>query len=416
MTMPALANAYDEPTGAPAIPVGGNGSTLCVIVPTRNESGNVVPLIERAEQALHGYDAQLLFVDDSTDDTPTVIQQAAETARIPVRLLHREVGDRTGGLGGAVLAGIRASHSEWVAVMDGDLQHPPEMLSSLLDAGQRGGYDVVIGSRYCGAGNAAGLSSRTRSLVSSASNAAASALFPRRLAGVSDPMSGLFAVRRAAIDTSQMRPLGFKILLELLARHDGLRVTEVPFTFAARHAGNSKASWREGVRYLRQLANLRMATSGATGRFIRFGLVGASGLLVNLVALHALIGLRLGTSQHVVDATAAVLATQIAIAWNFVLTEQWAFDGRARRQTWPVRAALYWALCSAALAAQLPIATLVQSWTGWSYVGATAVTVLALVVVRYLLVDRLMYRRAARRALALSSVPNGLATARAEAR
>jgi dolichol-phosphate mannosyltransferase len=89
-------------------------------------------------------------------------------------------------------------------------------------------------------------------------------MFPRRLAGVTDPMSGLFAVRVAAIDTTRLRPLGFKILLEILARHEGLRVTEVPFRFAARHAGDSKASWREGVRYLRQLANLRMTSVSRT--------------------------------------------------------------------------------------------------------------------------------------------------------
>src|SRR4051812_25898232 len=105
MIMPAIAEPYDErpagaasaasslaePTGSPSVPEGGYASALCVIVPTRNESGNIDPLIERAAQALQGYEAELLFVDDSTDDTPMVILRAAQTAQLGVRLLHREV-------------------------------------------------------------------------------------------------------------------------------------------------------------------------------------------------------------------------------------------------------------------------------------------------------------------------------------
>ena len=87
-------------------------------------------------------------------------------------------------------------------------------------------------------------------------------LFPRTLAPVTDPMSGFFVVRTLAIDPAALRPRGFKILLEVLVRTPRLRVAEVPFEFAERHAGKSKASAREMARYLRQLVALRITTAG----------------------------------------------------------------------------------------------------------------------------------------------------------
>lgn len=144
--------------------------------------------------------------------------------------------------------------------MDGDLQHPPERVADLLAAAEVGGTDLVVASRYCGNGSAKGLSSQVRSVGSSGATGLARLLFPRALAPVTDPMSGFFAVRTSAIDPAALRPRGFKILLEMLIRTPRLRVTEIPFKFAERHAGMSKASWREMVRYLRQLVALRIST------------------------------------------------------------------------------------------------------------------------------------------------------------
>ena len=75
-----------------------------------------------------------------------------------------------------------------------------------------------------------------------------------------DPMTGFFAVRRGAVDTATLRPQGFKILLEILARHR-LAVTEVPFTFGARATGASKATAAQGWQFLRQLLELRLDTA-----------------------------------------------------------------------------------------------------------------------------------------------------------
>jgi hypothetical protein len=114
---------------------------------------------------------------------------------------------------------------------------------------------VLVPTR--GAGRADGLGP-ARALISTACGSAAKLLFPMRVGGVTDPMSGFFLVRRSAVQLEALRPRGFKILLELLVRHGGLRATEVPYTFADRHAGESKGTLGEGLTYLGSLAELRL--------------------------------------------------------------------------------------------------------------------------------------------------------------
>lgn len=211
---------------------------------------------------LNEMDAEILFIDDSDDSTPNEIRRAAPTVPTTVRLLHRPSGQRLGGLGGAVKKGIEASDAAWLVVMDGDLQHPPELTPELIGAGDTLGLDVVVASRYGSAeGDAAGLSSAGRRLVSSWATLAARTLFPRALSQVTDPMSGYFAMRRSAVDATELRPDGFKILLEILVRTRNSPIGEVPFVFGIRHGGTSKASFREGLRYLRLLLRLRMSVS-----------------------------------------------------------------------------------------------------------------------------------------------------------
>jgi dolichol-phosphate mannosyltransferase len=246
---------------------------VCVLVPTRNEAGNIPALLARLGPTVALLSGEVLFVDDSDDDTPSVIAAARHDAAAPVRLVHRVPAERFGGLGGAVQTGLATVTATWTVVMDADLQHPPELVTDLIAAGS--GADLVVASRYIGNGSAAGLSSRFRSIVSAGSIMAARLLFPRALAGVTDPMSGFFAVRTAAVDAAALRPKGFKILLEVLIRTPRLRVAELPFAFAERHAGQSKASWREAFRYLRQLIALRAATVAVAGGRDRPGATGS---------------------------------------------------------------------------------------------------------------------------------------------
>jgi dolichol-phosphate mannosyltransferase len=397
--VPAVMPALTEARNLPHVLGAGDGPPLaapalvCVLVPTRNEAGNVAPLLARLGPVLAGIGGEVLFVDDSDDQTPAVVAVAAKTCAVPVRLLHRARGERLGGLGGAVQSGLAAVTAPWTVVMDGDLQHPPEQVPDLITAIEQGA-DLVIATRYHGNGSGAGLSSRFRGLASRRATGIARLLFPRALARVSDPMSGFFAVRTAAVDPGELRPRGFKILLELLVRNPGLRVAEVPFTFANRHDGQSKASGREAVRYLRQLAGLRMAAPRRAGRLLRFAMVGGSGVVVNLLVLALLLWAHAGALWAGRQAVAAIAATQVAIGWNFALTERWVFPGRPGH--WAGRLFPFWVLNCAALLAQLPLAARLRSLLGGSYLLATAVALAVLILARFAVCDRLLYRTAGR--------------------
>ena len=120
---------------------------ISVVIPTRNERENIAPLIARLSAALPA-GAEVIFVDDSTDDTPEVIAEVAETATLPVLTMHRGPGERIGGLGGAVVAGLRLAVGRVVVVMDGDLQHPPDSIPDADPAHRAGDADIVVASRY----------------------------------------------------------------------------------------------------------------------------------------------------------------------------------------------------------------------------------------------------------------------------
>jgi Glycosyl transferase family 2 len=268
----------DGRTAAAVAPPGGTAPVLSVLVPTRGEAPNVVPLLRRLASALDGMTYEVIFADDSDDETPAAIAAAASTSPVPVRLLHRGRGDRTGGLGGAVCAAIRHCAAPYAVVMDGDLQHPPEAVPLLLSAARERALDVVIGSRYIEGGSARGLAGATRHLVSAGSNTLARLVFPGRLRGVSDAMSGFFLIRVTAFDLDRLRPDGYKILLELLASRRRLRVAEVGYEFGSRQAGRSNASFAQGLRFARRLLALRFPRPAGAGMPGGDGVPGRDGM------------------------------------------------------------------------------------------------------------------------------------------
>jgi dolichol-phosphate mannosyltransferase len=303
-------------------------SSVTIVVPTYNESDNVPELVRRLEAVREqaGID-EVIFVDDSTDDTPAVIERTSKLAAVPVRLVHRTEAERAGGLSGAVVAGIAAAHSPWVLVMDADLQHPPEDVPRLMAAADGPNVDTVVASRYCAGGAAQGLDSGLRRLVSTGSTRLASLLFPLRLRRCTDSMTGFFAVRRDAIDLESLRPRGFKILLEILVRHR-VRVVEVPFVFATRRSGDSKASMREGIRFVVQLAALRWHMWWATKRareMVSFGVVGVLNLLIDVGLFNVLLlGLRHDA------AIAKAVSTTVATVSSYFMNRQWTWSDRTR--------------------------------------------------------------------------------------
>ncbi|GIT80767.1 hypothetical protein LLS1_24360 [Leifsonia sp. LS1] len=227
---------------------------VTLVVPTFNEAGNIVRLLDKIEEAVDAATTEVLFVDDSSDDTPDRILDQSEIRDLPVRLLHRD--DAVGGLAGAVVAGMRDARGHWVVVLDADLQHDPATIPAVLRQAQTSGADVVVASRNIPGGSSSGLETRVRRLVSHVSTTVAKMLFPRRLRQCSDPMSGFFAVRRSAVDLDALAPTGFKILLEILVRTSP-RVAEVPLAFGERHDGESKAGLANGLAFAHQLVTLR---------------------------------------------------------------------------------------------------------------------------------------------------------------
>ena len=233
--------------------------TVSVVIPTFNEAGNVAELLRRLAEDLPA-GAEVVVVDDSTDDTATLARAAAPTVPFTLTVIHRD--EPVGGLGGAVVEGLRAARADWAVVMDGDLQHPPAVVAELLAAAP--GNDVVVATRYADGGDGSGLGSPYRHAVSRGSKVLAARLLGGPVARMSDPLSGFFAVRRAVLDLDAVDPIGYKILLELVVRSGLERIAEVPFTFGVRHAEESKSTAREGFRFLRHLAVLRRSRRAVT--------------------------------------------------------------------------------------------------------------------------------------------------------
>jgi dolichol-phosphate mannosyltransferase len=352
---------------------------LSIVVPTKNERGNVVRLIDRLEAVLPTVAMEIIFVDASTDGTAKAIEERAARSKREILLLRQSSNRRIGGLGGAVVQGLRAARAAWVCVMDADLQHPPELITALLEQAEARELDLVVASRYCEQGESTGLG-WARAMASRSSTTVARLLFPHRLRDVTDPMSGFFLVRRDAIAVDALRPRGFKILLEILVRHPALRVAEVWFAFGERRAGRSKATIREGVRYLSLLARLR---------FARFGLVGVSGLVVNTLVLALLTDLA-----GLFYVVSAVIATQASTLWNFSFTELWVFSDRDHKRSRASRMALFFLMNNAALALRGPLLILLTSGFGIHYVVSNVISLVGLTLVRFALADTWIWAKA----------------------
>ena len=250
-----------------------NVGDVTVIVPTRNEEANVRALLSRIEGLDDERVTGVLFVDDSDDDTPIVVRDVGAKSPLNVSIVHRPRGERLGGLGGAVLEGFKAAQTPWVCIMDGDLQHPPELIPQMIDQAIEDRAAMVVGTRYSKEGSI-GEFGGWRTAISKSFTFAARTAFPRRVGKVSDPMSGFFLVRLDQLDLNGLHPDGYKILLEILVRTPDITTAEVGFEFGERHAGDSKASLREGLRFLRQLAKSRITAPSRGREFFAYDIHG----------------------------------------------------------------------------------------------------------------------------------------------
>lgn len=289
---------------------------ISVIIPTYNEAAAVEETLRRAAAALRsaGGDFELIVVDDaSADGTAELVESLAN--EIPVRVLRRPA---RLGLATAVLEGWALARGDVWGVMDADLQHPPGVLAALAQAIRQVGVDLAIGSRYVPGG---GTSDWTwvRRLISRTATHMAATVLPLKLAAVGDPMSGMFMIRASALQGTQLNPLGYKILLEVIAKAHYKKLVEVPYVFQERERAGSKLGTRQYGEYLQHLVRLALGT-GQFLKWIRYGSVALVGALIDLGLFYTLV--EQGQWRA---AFALPVAIEAALLSNFVGSEAFTF-------------------------------------------------------------------------------------------
>ena len=291
--------------------------SVSIIVPTYREAANIPRLAERIHAALSdsGIAWELLLVDDNSEDgSEAVVAELVQ--RLPVRMVTRRQPPRDLSL--SVIEGIRLCRFDRLVVMDADLSHPPERIADLL-AVLDSDCDMVVGSRYVPGGLIDQTWSPWRVLNS---RVATSLALP--LVTCSDPMAGFFATdRRVLPDLQTLQPIGYKIALELMVRGK-LRVKELPIDFRDRSLGSSKMNWRQQLNFLRHLYRLYRYKFGGPARLLCFGLVGTSGLVID-VAVY--LGLQWIGLEH---RLARFLSFWPAVTWNWRLNRSFTFGERHR--------------------------------------------------------------------------------------
>ncbi|MFB5190698.1 glycosyltransferase [Alicyclobacillus fastidiosus] len=293
---------------------------ISIVVPTYNEKDNVRSVAEIIKQTLCGHDYELIFVDDSTDETPLILEQLSE-ADEAVRYLHR---DRERGLATAVARGFEISRGDVVTVMDADLQHPPAMIVTMYETLKQADADFVIPSRFVCGGDDGGLNIY-RKMVSFVARYVGKLLLPVSLRKISDPTGGFFMFRREVIHEIELKPVGWKILIEVLVRGTPTKVVEVPYRFQPRNAGQSKMSTKEQINYVRHLLKL-LKDSPSDRRLYLFCLIGFSGVIVNMILYSILVRVGFGVPLS------GCISAAFAMASNFALNDRvtWA-DVKGKR-------------------------------------------------------------------------------------
>ena len=306
----------------------GDGSTirLSLVVPTFNEAGNITALLLELTAILDpvfGSAYEIIVVDDDSPDLTWEVAQALVPRVRQLRVLRRT---QVRGLSSAIVHGWQIARGDVLAVIDGDLQHPPQMLLALWERMEQG-YDLAIASRHLEGGGVSEWALRRR-VLSRGAQILGLVILPGVVGRVSDPMSGYLMIRRDTVQGIAMNPLGYKILVELLARCRPRRVAEIPYVFRERAAGKSKLTPAIYANYLRHLLRLRLARL-APERFVRFALVGLSGVIVDMALLFFLsdpasLGWGLTRSK--------LIAAELAIVNNFIWNDAWTFRDVAINQ------------------------------------------------------------------------------------
>lgn len=328
----------DPPVGADS-----NSINFSLVIPTYNERANIKNIVKSLSQLLdqripESY--ELIVVDDDSPDRTWEVALSLIPEYSQLRVMRRQ---HERGLSSAVIRGWQVARGQCLGVIDGDLQHPPYILLQLLSAIEQGA-DLAVASRHVEGGGVSSWSF-VRRLLSRGAQLVGLILLPGVLGRISDPMSGYFVVRRSCIAGVTLHPLGYKILIEVLGRGNVGSIAEVGYVFQERQDGESKVTWKQYIEYLHHLLRLRLS-QGRIGRFsqrfnfpikrlISFGLVGLSGVFVDMVLLYLLsdpstLNLPLTRSK--------IIAAEFAIINNFLWNDSWTFaDISSQQRQWHQR-------------------------------------------------------------------------------
>jgi len=286
--------------------------SVSIIVPTYKEVESLPLLLGRLDELRTRLrlDCEVLIMDDDSRDgtTELIASKALPWVRLVVRTTDR-------GLSPAVVDGLKLARKEYLVVMDADLSHPPERIPDMIQALQKGN-EFVIGSRYV-----PGASTGEDWGVLRWINSKVATLMARPFTRVADPMSGFFAFRRSLLERAvSLNPIGYKIGLELLVKCGVTKAAEVPIHFAQRQKGESKLTFKEQLRYIQHLRRLLLFRYPGASSILQFLVVGASGVIVNLLALTVFVSLKVPIKA------AVALAIALSMLSNFALNRRFTFS------------------------------------------------------------------------------------------
>jgi dolichol-phosphate mannosyltransferase len=295
-----------------------------LVLPTYNEAMNIRKIVRALTELLDGILPQayeLIVVDDDSPDLTWKLAQELLPDYPQLRVMRRVVEK---GLSTAIIRGWQVARGEILGVIDADLQHPPEVLLRLWQQMQHGA-SLAVASRNVEGGGVSEWSLMRR-FLSRGAQMLGLIILPEVISRLSDPMSGYFMVRRSAIANRRLSPLGYKILIEVVARGRTPWIAEVGYVFRERKAGESKVTWKQYVQYIQHLLRLRLSLSA---RFIQFCLVGFSGVFVDMGIFYLLSD---PTTLHLPLTRSKIIAAELAIINNFLWNDFWTFGDISRRQ------------------------------------------------------------------------------------
>ena len=220
---------------------------LSIIIPTYNESENIVHLLDRIKKNLfQKMFTEIIIVDDnSPDGTSNIVQNyikqnpiknSEKTLPYSMKIITRKIKN---GLIPAILEGVKNSYGDYILIMDADLSHPPELIPKMTEKLLENPNSIVIASRYIKNGAIIGWPFKRKLISKGASKIARLGL---NVNNVTDPMSGFFIVPRSILNQIQIDTKGYKILLEILVKSHNMSIQEIPYTFHDRTFGKSKMS------------------------------------------------------------------------------------------------------------------------------------------------------------------------------